>query len=287
MAMNVSRTVATVLLSFIVLWVFVNASSKKPEQFVSEWNSDIAYSNKGPEPWNRHPISSSLPIDLVPKSNKPYYYEFDNAEYDIAISKTFKYPCKKSGEILKVSDWTIVNLAEDSVSRSGAATAYSKALSYIDDKLNTSEYMQLPYDNPKKRPRIQIVHDVLVQVKQHIRDEFKFVLSMELVLYRESKFHGKHVSMSVITEYDRDKKEWMFYVVEINVLGIVYEDEIGMFPVVASYSDPVAATGSGVPYEMLTKNNPIILNDGVISEVVDVQNRKMTQNIATQKAIDS
>lgn len=278
--MNTGRLGATVLLCFMVLYIV--HTSQRTERFeVQSANADIDYSNRGPEPWNHHEVSQSLPLDLVPKSNKPYYYEFDNAEYDVALKNTFQYPCSHAADVLKVADWTIVDVDADSPARSGVATAYDSVIDHVRERVNSSEYLELPYDNPHKRPSIQVVHDVLIQAKTHVRDMFKYVLYIELILYREAKFHGKHVSMTVVTTYDPSKKQWDFYVVEINVLGIVYEDQIGLFPVVASYNKQV----DGVSFDTLSQNSPILPSKEVTSAVMDKQTRALSQNIATTKSI--
>lgn len=278
---TLGRFVATTLVCFLVLYVTIRGRGP-PEGFsVLSSNADIDYSNSGPDPWNHHQVTGSIPLDLVPKSNRPYYYEFDNAEYDTALKDTFKYPCAHAADILKVTDWIIVDLSADSEARSEVATAYDKTITYIAEKVNASEYLQLPYDNPNKRPAIQVVHDVIVQAKKHVRDNFKYVLSIEIILYRESKFHGKHVSMTSITTYDPNKKKWNFYIVEVNVLGIVYEDQIGMFPVVANYDQPIV----GVSFDTLLESTPIIPNDEVTRTIVSKQNRNVATDISVNQKL--
>lgn len=243
-------------------------------------NDSINYSNKGTEPWNHHPIASSVPVDIVTKSDKPYYYEFDNAQYDIAISKTFEYPCKLAPDLLNNSLWIIVDLGEDSPARSGAMVAHQKAVEFIGNKLNTSEFMQLPFDNPSKRPKIQVVHDVLTQAKIHKNNKYKYILNIEVVIYREAKYNGKHVGMTIMTDYNPYTKAWTFNALEINVLGVVYEDNIGLFPVVASYTEQSA----GADFDTLL-DDKVILADNVVNDVVDKQKAALDKYTATSNAI--
>lgn len=278
---HTSRIVAIIAITALVIWIAISPRFLR-EKFanVVAANDIITYSNKGPEPWNHHPISSSIPIDIVTKSNKPYYYEFDNAQFDVAISKTFEYPCKLAPELLNKNAWSIVDLTEDSPARSGALVAHQKALEFVKARMNASEHMQLPYDNPQKRPQIQIVHDVLTQVRLNVGKSSKYILNMELVIYREAKYNGKHVSMTIMTDYSSMTKSWTFDVLEINVLGVVYEDNIGLFPVVASYDEQT----SGADFDTLL-NDKVIPSDDVVDTIVKQQQSASAKNVATTNAI--
>ena len=49
-----------------------------------------------------------------------------------------------------------------------------------------------------------------------------------MILYREAKYHGKHVSFIVLVEKN---KQWNVKVLDAKVKGIVFEDKIALYPV--------------------------------------------------------
>lgn len=258
--------------SVICLFIIYLASGKPKERFELAANEDEVYVNKSDKPWEHHPIRS-VAIDLKTTNDTAYYYELDNAEYDLAITKTFQYPCSKAPQFVNDSEWRIIKLGSD------VRTAYDELIKFIINRLNVSDYMKLPSDNPNKRPKIQVVHDVLVQAKGHVTIPFKYIIQMEMILYREAKYHGKHVRVSAIVEYDKRKKKWNCIVLEANVLGIVYEDNIGLFPVVATYETMY----DGRPYATLEKDERITPIDA--QKVVDKQNKLQAQSAATTASL--
>jgi hypothetical protein len=275
--MNEVRLVAIGLICILVLWVI---SRKRIDGFkdVVAANEDESYVNRGDEPWERHPIHS-VAVDLPTKFDTAYYYELDNAEYDIALKKTFQYPCKKGSEILNDANWKLL----DSSQLSEVRTAYNSLLAYLENTLNASKHMELPSDNPYKRPKIQIVHDVLTQVKRHVATVFKYLIEMEIVIYREAKFNAKHVRITAIVEYVSKKKRWDFYVIEAELLGIVYEDKIGIFPVVASYDVHI----DGRPYATLEKDESIYADprEQRTKDIIEKQASLQAANAATDIAL--
>lgn len=279
--MNRARLVTVILILCIVAWV----TSQRKEHFeVLPQNADIQYVNDpSGDPWMRHPVSSSLPIDMPTKYTKAYYYELDNAEYDAAITKTFMYPCAKAPEVLNAAEWRLVDL-EAAGDTSDVRVAYTRLLQFLHTRLNTSEYMKIPTDNPQKRSVIQIVHDILLEAKRHKTTPYKYVMNAELILYRESKYHGKHVRVKAMVEYDAKSKTWNCYVTEAEVIGVVYEDTIGMFPVVANYT----MQSTAMSYDALQKGQTsVIPAKETTDDVVKRQQQLQADNIATNIALMS
>lgn len=267
-----ARIVVGTMICLLLLWIIYQ--NQINDHFVVATNADISYVNTSENPWERHPIES-VATDLKTKFDTAYYYELDNAEYDVAITNTFQYPCRKAPEILRADNWTEVE------SMTEVRTVYDKLIEYIKNTVNNSDYLQLPSDNPNKRPVIQIVHDILVQAKRHVATKDKYLLYLEAILYREAKYHGKHMRFTAIAEYDDKRREWSFYIIEAEVVGVVYEDKIGIFPVVANYD----LNTDGRPYTDLEKTEAILLDDGVVNKIVQNQNRLQSQNAATEQAL--
>jgi hypothetical protein len=56
---------------------------------------------------------------------------------------------------------------------------------------------------------------------------------MELLLYRENKYQGKHVSVSCTAKH-KLFSGWYINVVAVDIIGVVPEDQIALFPVDAT-----------------------------------------------------
>lgn len=269
------RLVAALLVTIIVCWVLFTYASR--ERFLVAANEYIPMSNVGPEPWNRHP-TNSLPMDQHVKYPTMYMVEFDNGEYENRLKRIFSIPSAKQEELRRVNEWTILDPHNDTQA-SFIPITYETFLKHVETEINESPELFLPYDNPEHRPRLQIVHDVLLQFKKHVSNNFKYIVLAEVVLYREHKFHGKHVLFESVIQYDPKTKEWSIDVVNIQLLGIVSEDGIGMFPVIPySSTQPVQADAMNASSQML-------INDRDVIEVVRRQQKQQSDNINAEIAV--
>jgi hypothetical protein len=260
--------VPLLLILLLVTWIYTQRREHFRDNIVAV-NQEINDSNEGPDPWNHHQVESSIPINLDVKYQKAYYYEFDNATYENALRATFQYSCPKGAEYLQAVDWYDL---EPQQTPTQVAVAYDAFIEYLAKTLNASKALELPYDNPDKRPEIQVVHDRLIGSKMHVTIPFKYVLKMEAVLYREGKYHGKHILATVLAEYNETQKVWSFSILEMSLQGIVYEDSIGMFPVTAkpylSYTE--------MPYD--SDWSTVLADDEAVRQVVAKQNDLQRKN---------
>jgi hypothetical protein len=80
---------------------------------------------------------------------------------------------------------------------------------------------------------------------------------MEIILYREAKYHGKHVRLQVVMDGPK-----VIGVMSMNILGIVFEDQFGLFPVV--HSDKTDLENLNVPFD----SNPLAGYPPIIDETV-------------------
>jgi hypothetical protein len=202
---------------------------------VVPYNSDIAYNNKGTEPWNHHSISS---IQQDPKIlfKKAYYYEFDNATYESSLKKALVVPCALMADAVKSSNWgkEIDPIKSTSATSPYVIDAYNACITYVYQKVNAAPSMVLPGDPTPATTKVQIVHDVLKWYKMHTVSKDMYLIDMELIMYRENKAHGKHVHATCTAKQSSDKKGWVVNVVAVEVIGVLSEDQIALFPVVPS-----------------------------------------------------
>jgi hypothetical protein len=199
-------------------------------------NDDIAYSNPlSANAWTHHEMRDSLEID--PKMQKAqyknaYYYEHDNLSYENGLRKALTVPCALVFNAVKTSNWS------DSYNSSQPGQqeqhdevyeAYQKCILYIYAKINTSGTLDLP-GATSSPPTIQVVHDILKSYSVHLTEKSMYMIDMELLLYRENKYHGKRVHF--VCTAKKSRNSWQVNVVSLEILGVIPEDQIALFPVV-------------------------------------------------------
>jgi hypothetical protein len=222
-----------VVVVFVLLWVrqrveFFQGQGEE-ETTLPGYNATFDYGNKGPEVWQRHPVQTSVLADMNFKFKKAYNYELENEAYVNGLKKTFaiRHNCinpQDFGVVEPVNRVTPANVLE----------AYQSALVYVRDRVRNSEFLKLPDDQPVFVTPIQVVHDKLVSYQRHKLIP-SIILNMEAVLYREGKYHAKHVGLTV--QANKNKGMWEIVVLDVWINGVVFEDQIGLFPVTAN--DPL------------------------------------------------
>lgn len=214
-----------------MLWVYYKFEffTVGEEGHYPGYNTTLQYSNSGPEIWQRHPVQVSVLNDIKARNQKAFSYELENNAYLNALNKTFQ-PAPLS---MRASDFTVVEPLNYGVPGT-IKEAYESAIVNIANKVKTSPYFELPNSMGAHFNEIQVVHDKLISYQRHHTIP-ACILNIELILYRDKKSHAKHVSMSVLAE--KNKSMWLINVLSIKINGVVFEDQIGLFPVVAT--DPL------------------------------------------------
>lgn len=252
MKINYNRLLLVFIIFLLILYFFQRFYILQ-ESFVPDgYNATLQYVNKGDEPWDRHPLYGSLPLNHNVKYDKTFYYELDNEAYQIALNKTFditkNYEKFKdltpicdapySKEFDKTNDISIdINNDDiwdgpynptdaDPSWKKGYDTFYKTFL----DKLNESSYFCLPGET-KQKTKIQIVHDRWRRFYINKKNTNKIKIQVEAVLYRESKYQGKHIWIESILEIIRPGVIKVD-ITEARVVGIIPEDQIALFPVI-------------------------------------------------------
>lgn len=118
------------------------------------------------------------------------------------------------------------------VSDAEVRSAYAACVSYVSKRLNASDALALPGSVSKHVP-IQIVHDILRSYKVHLSSRSMYLIEIEALLYRENKYHAKHVNVTCVAK-KQNLSDWIINVVAVRIVGVVPEDQIALFPVVAS-----------------------------------------------------
>lgn len=265
-----------VRLFLIVLLFALLAIGALREGFVVPSNEDIPQQNDGTQPWNRHPIVSVPYLQMRPAFQRGIrhhanaaYFELDNREFDIALKKAFAYSCNTLS-----GPWTPVVQASFTTVPKNVQNVYPAILDFLIAKINAY---------PPLRD-IQVVHDIWTGFQTHATQQNLYLITLETILYRQGKFQGKHVSFSVMVDMSKEKP--VFTVTQSRVEGVVAEDKIGMYPVVARESGTVAGHDYlPVPNDPLIPYPGRLIDAATIQQVVDTQKNNLNRNLAAQLLI--
>lgn len=230
---------------FAIFWLgvkFILAYLGRPESFLGDapWNEDntpLEYVNKGKSPWLHHSVHYSNISDPVIKYKNAYYYEMSNEEYEKALKQIFfMKKCDSLQLALQSTEWS-GKLNPRTVTDAIWVGVYDQWLSEFTRTLNESLELKL---SATDNVEIQVVHDRWISAYTHRTDPSLLRMDIEVILYRFGKPYGKHVSLSVIAKKKEPDgmfattNDWYYTVVAIEIVGVVPEDQIAIFPVVAN-----------------------------------------------------
>lgn len=195
------------------------------EHYIVANNEVIPQKNETDAVWDRHAIDDSMPLDYVIKYPNTYYNELDNKAFMDGLYKTFQpNPLWMNG-----SEWTPqIPVNRQHIPPKMLTEQYGTILPWIEERLNANakDNFQIPGDSSAP---FQIIHDRWNSWSKNILTPNSFMYNVDLVIYREAKYHAKHVRFAIIGD-----KQGILGVAEIKMLGIIFEDKFGLFPVIQS-----------------------------------------------------
>ena len=218
--------IVLVVILITILYVYFRKNKELFESSYPGYNSILNYKNESDKVEDRHPIYNSMVLNLKNKIKKAHNYEYENNLYQESLNNTFNV--KKAN--INYSKYT----EEQPLNRvlpQNIEDAYIKAVEYISDSIKNSVHFDLPDGTLQVINPIQVVHDTLLSYRVHKSIPNNYILNMDLVLYREGKYQGKHVNFVVLVEKN---KQWEINVKSTKVVGIVFEDKIGLHPVIGN-----------------------------------------------------
>jgi hypothetical protein len=146
--------------------------------------------------------------------------------------------------------------------------------------------MVLHGTNPDKQSVIQVVHDILHSYKVHNNSDGMYLIDMERLLYRENKHHGKDVNITCTAK--KVNKGWVVNVVVVDLIGVVPEEDIALFPVIPSnpfdkgqlkVDDDINMTSqqdiekrTQIANDLIKKHNTQWMNTALINKKLSVYN---------------
>jgi hypothetical protein len=216
-----------------------------------------------------------VPYDVNISAENVFYYEFDNDTYNKKLKEIFESSCEELIIATEGNKWTkwMNPKTKDMKEQSKLTTYYNIILSIIHKKLNSSKIMHLTGDKPQKE--IQIVHDLMKRYRQNITDKEYYLFDIELICYREGKFHGKHIKLYVVSNGKRVN------VIAMKIIGVISEDNIVLYPYVGS------DTLNNIGFDIFIPEGDILdkkknLGDTIIAENMDLE----IENIMYKKLVE-
>lgn len=199
--------------------------SKEPFT-VKALNEELKYENDGDAPWERYGVHQTIQDDPQIKYTNAHYYEYDNKEYQRRLKKTLD----NMSTPLVVSNTWATEQTPDALNTT-YQDMYTIWFTLFSSSVRNSEELLLPTETALSRTPIQVVHDRWISAAVHKTELNTIRFDTEVILYRSSKPHGKHVRMSVVAKIV--EKNWKFKVTQVEIVGIIPEDQIVLFPVKA------------------------------------------------------
>lgn len=268
-----------VSMGIVLLLVFLTAGlvyqQYKHEPFVVASNASIPLVNAGSEPWKHHEVNSIAYLQLRPAFQRGLrhhmnasYFEVDNYTFEMELQKIFRQSCQQMA--FRPKEWLSEIQPESFNVAPSMLKEYTNVLEYVKTTINTSKVLR----------GTQIVHDRWVSFRNHAKQKLKTLMRVELILYRAGKFQGKHVTMSVVIDASTKDPRTKYTVIQTKVEGVVSEDAIGMFPVVAT--DDTASNYVNVPTDPLKNYDAVLLDKKTIDKTIKTQREKLDRNLAAQ-----
>ena len=212
--------------------------------------------------------ANSTHMDIVTKYPNAYYHEIGNADFDMNLKATFATdrPCTALESTLNSNDWQKTS----EVPVGFQHVVDTSVVEHIQKRLNESPHFA------KNGGLVQVVYKRVIEILRNASKMDTYLVRLETLLHRKNKFHAKHVEFGILLEKQDTLKgqQWEINVVSVRVVGIVFEDRFGNYPVEPNnpFDKPE------LPFEENPYNLPpaiLMTNDEVLAAV--------QQQLANQK----
>ena len=267
---------------FFAVWWW---SYYKREPFVPDpAHSDLIRENTDNNPWNHHPVQESLPLNHRIRYPQAFYYELDNAAFQEAFDRAFHISTSSPWyrAALKTNEW----LGPYSPSDADVSwkDGYASFFAYVQATLRSSPEFCLPgtiRDASKDTSvELQIVHDRWRRFFVWNKTPNVIRIDVELLLYREGKYQGKHMLVFAVLEQTRPGHVEV-HIVQANVVGVVPSDGIGMHPVLPIDKEAVQeASWNTDPFSF--SPHILISDQEVLSEITRKKDNLKKNALASQ-----
>ena len=256
---------AAFLVAIILVLVGILFLVRRREPFVLPVASNEVVPQRNPNDavWNRHVIQDSQPVEYSVEYPNAYYNELGNEQFLDALNNAF------AGLIVMPNgaEWSPdIPVDRNHVPPAPISDSYALIVPWFLDIIQKAPYFKMPGDEPAP---FQVVHDHWKSWASSTLIQGRTRYDIEVILYREAKYHGKHVSLQVVMDGQK-----VIGVMNMKILGIVFEDHFGLFPVV--HSDKTDLENLNVPFDddPLAGYPPIIDETIISAEVAKREKQK-------------
>lgn len=268
------KTGATVVLLTAILLVLVSIHLmlRKREYFAIPIASNqvIPQKNQSDLVWERHEIQDSYDLDYPVQPTTAYYNEMRNAEFQEALLLTFK----DAMLLPNGAEWSPESPVDrEHVPPEAVTAGYMRLVPWLEDRLRASPHFRMPGDGADPAP-FQVIHDHWMGWSKSTIHPDRYLHRLEVLIYREAKYHAKHVVLRMVTEDSQ-----VLGILEVQVAGIVFEDSFGLFPVLHSDNTDLQYPQMVMPDNPLV-SYPALLDATAAQEIVD---RRAKQTARVEK----
>lgn len=216
-------------------------------------------------------VIKSVPLDLTTKYPNAFYHEMNNADFEKALKLTFASDktCSPLKMALQNKDWKLIGQDEPF----GIQQIYENvAIKGMRTMLKNSPHFA------KVPGVVQIVYEDRQKTFKHVTSPNTYLIYSEMIMYRENKYHAKHVATNIVLKQNA-KDVWEYQVVTVEVLGILFEDKVAMYP--------VSANNPFDRHEMIFDENPYVQAPAVLLDNETVISLVQKQSLNNQKLVES
>lgn len=222
-------------------------------------NQVIPQTNPSDQVWDRHDIQDSYDMDDPMQYPNAYYNELPNREFQDALQKTFR----EEMILPNGAQWTPEILVDkDHIPPEPVIAGYKLLVPWVEKRLRASPHFRMPGDGSDPAP-FQIIHDHWNAWSKSTLHPNRYMYHVEMLVFREAKYHAKHVSLRMVTEGTT-----VLGILEIRIMGIVFEDHFGLFPVTHSDKMDLEQPQLPVPMDPLV-SYPSLMDDATIQAELD------------------
>lgn len=211
--------------------------------------------------------TNSLPIDLKTKYPDAFYDEVNNSTFETDVLQAIVVPVEQ----VLGTPWAPQDWMEDSEPMGFAVVFQEVVVAGLENDIRGTKVGKT-WPEP-----FQVTFSRRIRTTRHATKPGVYCVEFEAVVYRESKYQGKHIEAVAIVFQD-----WMgkhhSAIVSAAVLGIVFEDQIALIPV--EWSDSQAESAMPFDPNPLKYGSMIILDNEAVYQAIKKQedlNQKMAE----------
>lgn len=172
-----------IILILLLIILFYLIITNNIEKFTNK-----NYTNTNEYSWKRNEIRSSLPYDIILKSNNNNYYDYGNDEIEEKMIKLFNIDSNKVIKNIEGIKWSRWKYDDNNYN------IYNKILIYLDDK-----FKDKIFDLPNNKNKFNIQNYSIIRYKYNIDNPSTILFELDILIYRLNKPLARHIKFLIIS----------------------------------------------------------------------------------------